>query len=311
MMPENELWPMSNSWTIRLHKAFFPAAREALNSRYGTPAGVVEYSMKSQVLQYEATRAMFEAFAGNKYRSSGIIYWMYNSAWPSMYWQLYDYFFTPNGSFYGAKKACETLHIQYGYNDGSVMVVNGYYKDYPGLKATATIYNFDMRVKYSREITVNVASDEARKLSFPDWPKDMTGVWFLKLILKDSKGKEISSNFYWLSDKGDEKADFTALNTLPKVDLKTSVKSLKRGKDKTEITVQIENPSSSIAFAVNPKILRSKSRDLVTPVYWDDNYFSLLPKEKRTIKAVFSTEDLNGEGPLVQIEGWNVKPWEF
>ncbi len=79
MMPEKDLWPMSPSWDIRLHKAFYPEARKALYSRYGKPEGLEEYSMKSQVLQYEATRAMFEAFAGNKYKSSGIIYWMYNS----------------------------------------------------------------------------------------------------------------------------------------------------------------------------------------------------------------------------------------
>jgi exo-1,4-beta-D-glucosaminidase len=93
MMPAKDLWPMSHSWDLRLHKAFYPQMRDGLYSRYGKPAGLEEYSMKSQVLQYEATRAMFEAFAGNKYRSSGIIYWMYNSAWPKMYWQFYDYFF--------------------------------------------------------------------------------------------------------------------------------------------------------------------------------------------------------------------------
>ncbi len=151
MMTEKDLWPMSPSWDIRLHKAFYPEARNALYSRYGKPEGVEEYSMKSQVLQYEATRAMFEAFAGNKYRSSGIIYWMYNSAWPSMYWQFYDYFFGPNGSFYGTRKATEPLHIQYSYDDGSIRVVNSNYTDFSGLKAVAKLYNLAMVEKYSAE----------------------------------------------------------------------------------------------------------------------------------------------------------------
>jgi len=107
MMPAEDLWPISKSWELRLHDRFYPDARTALFSRYGEPTGVEEYSKKSQVLQLEAVRAMFEAFARNKYRSSGIIYWMYNSSWPSLYWQLYDYYFAPNGAFYGAKKACE------------------------------------------------------------------------------------------------------------------------------------------------------------------------------------------------------------
>ena len=306
MMPENELWPISNSWNIRLHKAFFPDARTALESRYGKPEGVMEYSVKSQVLQYEATRAMFEAFAGNKYRSSGIIYWMYNSAWPSLYWQLYDYFFAPNGAFYGTKKACEVLHIQYSYDDGSICAVNGYYKEFNGLKATAKLYNFNMEEKYSKEVAFNIKADESKKVILREWPKDLGDVFFLKVELKDATGKEISSNFYWLSAKGDETADFTELNKLPEVKLNFSVSSIRKEKGRCFATVEIENPSSSLAFSVNPKIIRRDSKDLVLPVFWEDNYFSLLPKEKIKINVEFNAEDLNGEKPLLAIDGWNI-----
>jgi exo-1,4-beta-D-glucosaminidase len=310
MMPEEDLWPMSESWTIRLHRNFMTPMREALYSRYGEPTGLEEYSMKSQVLQYEATRAMFEAYAGNKYKSSGIIYWMYNSAWPSMYWQFYDYFFAPNGSFYGAKKACETLHIQYFYNDGSVHVVNGFYKDYRGLKASASIYNMDMKEIFTEEVTVDVKADESKMVPFSDWPINKGDIWFLKLVLKDNNGKEISSNFYWLSSKGDEEADFTAFNKLPKVELKYSVSDLTNEKGKMSTTLEIENPSSSLAFSVNPKIIKQGSKDLVLPVFWEDNYFSLLPGEKRKITVEFSQSDLGGETPALAIAGWNITPSE-
>ncbi|MDP4224670.1 MAG: glycoside hydrolase family 2 TIM barrel-domain containing protein, partial [Bacteroidota bacterium] len=219
MMPEKDMWPMSNSWNIRLHKAFYPEARKALYSRYGEPKGVEEYSMKSQVLQYEATRAMFEAFAANKYKSSGIIYWMYNSAWPSMYWQFYDYFFGPNGSFYGTRKACENLHIQYSYDDNSIRVVNSNYRDFTGLKGTAKLYNMQMEEILKQEVPVDIKSDESKKIMSPVWPANAGDVFFLKLVLSDNSGKEVSSNFYWLSSKGDLNADFTALNALPKAEL--------------------------------------------------------------------------------------------
>jgi len=306
MMPENDLWPISNSWNIRLHKAFFPDARTALESRYGKPEGVLEYSVKSQVLQYEATRAMFEAFAGNKYRSSGIIYWMYNSAWPSLYWQLYDYFFAPNGAFYGTKKACEVLHIQYSYDDGSICVVNGYYKEFKGLKATARLYNYNMEEKYSKEVPVDIKADESKKVIHQDWPKDLGDVFFLKVVLTDAAGKELSSNFYWLSAKGDETADFTALNKLPGVKLNFSVSPLRKEGGRCFTTVDIENTSSSLAFSVNPKIIKRDSKDLVLPVFWEDNYFSLLPGEKIKINVEFNTDDLNGETPILAIDGWNI-----
>jgi len=310
MMPEKDLWPMSPSWDIRLHKAFFPEARKALYSRYGKPEGLEEYSMKSQVLQYEATRAMFEAFAGNKYKSSGIIYWMYNSSWPTMYWQLYDYFFAPNGAFYGTRKACENLHIQYSYDDNSIRVVNGNYKDFSSLKATAKLYNMNMDEIYSADTPVEIKSDESRKVLFLQKPAGASEITFLKLVLSNSEGKEISSNFYWLSSKGDENADFTGLSKLPQVELNFSVSSVKQENGKYSAVVEIENPSASLAFSVNPKIIKNDSKDLVLPVFWEDNYFSLLPKEKRSIKVEFAAENLDGAKPILALAGWNIKSVE-
>lgn len=311
MMPEEDLWPMSNSWNIRLHRAFYPHAREALYSRYGKPEGVEEYSMKSQVLQYEATRAMFEAYSGNKYKSSGIIYWMYNSAWPSMYWQLYDYFLAPNGAFYGTRKATENLHIQYSYDDGSIRVVNSTYADFNGFKAVAKLYDFNMGEKYSQEVPVNIRPDESLKLSFPEWPENPGKVYFLKLILNDNAGKEVSSNFYWLSSMGDENADFKALNKLPEVELNFSIASLSTEDGKYSAIISIENPSESLAFAVNPKIIKASSKELVLPVYWEDNYFALLPKEKRTLKVEFAIDDLKGDTPVLALDGWNIRKEEM
>jgi exo-1,4-beta-D-glucosaminidase len=308
MMPAADLWPMSPSWDIRLHKAFYPEARKALYSRYGKPEGLEEYSMKSQVLQYEATRAMFEAFAGNKYKSSGIIYWMYNSAWPTMYWQLYDYFFAPNGAFYGTRKACENLHIQYSYDDNSIRVVNGNYKDFPGLKATAKLYNMNMDEIYSADTPVEIKSDESKKVLLLERPAGAGDITFLKLVLSNNEGKEISSNFYWLYSKGDENADFTSLSKLPEVVLNFSVSSVKQENGKYSAVVEIENPSASLAFAVNPKIIKNNSKDLVLPVFWEDNYFSLLPKEKRSVRVDFDSRNLDGAKPILALAGWNIKP---
>jgi exo-1,4-beta-D-glucosaminidase len=311
MMPAEDIWPMSKSWEIRLHNRFYPDAREALFSRYGEPAGVEEYCMKSQVLQYEAVRAMFEAFAGNKYRSSGIIYWMYNSAWPSLYWQLYDYYFTPNGAFYGARQACEQLHIQYSYADSSIYVVNSQYQDFNDLRATAKVFNFNMEEVYSGETIVTVPANASKKVMDIDWPADTAGVYFLKLELKDASGELISSNFYWLSAKGDENADFTDLNKLPDVELNITVSSVEKDGDRYSLDVTVENTTPSLAFSVNPKIIKGDSKDLVRPVFWEDNYFSLLPGEKRTVKIEFNAENLDGEKPLLQVQGWNIKPLEI
>jgi exo-1,4-beta-D-glucosaminidase len=310
MMPENEQWPIGKSWDIRLHKAFFPQAREAMKSRYGEATGLDEYILKSQVLQYEATRAMFEAYAGNKYWSSGIIYWMYNSAWPKLYWQFFDYFYAPNGSFYATRKACEQLHIQYSYDSSSVRVVNGFYREFKDLKAVVKIYDAAMNLRYSREIPLDLKEDESKKIPVEDWSRNIDGLSFMKLLLTDNTGRELSSNFYWLSDKGDKKADFTKLAELPKVNLSYKVSATMKDKGDLVYELSVENKTASLAFFINPAITGKKSGELVCPVFWDDNYFSLLPGEKRTIAVRFAAKDLKGDVPVLKISGWNIEKYE-
>lgn len=311
MMPEEDLWPISESWNIRLHNRFYPDAREALFSRYGEPGGVEEYSMKSQLLQKEAVRAMYEAFARNKYRSSGIIYWMYNSAWPSLYWQLYDYYLTPNGAFYGAKKACEPLHIQYSYDDSTIYVVNSTYQEVSNLHASATLYNLNMEKKYTAEADLGISADESKKVMDINWPEDLSETYFLKLNLTDGSGEPISSNFYWLSSMGDEQADFKALENLPESEIEVSDVVIQEQSGKYNIIFALENTSDVLAFAINPKIKTDRSKELVLPVFWDDNYFSLLPGEKRNVSVSFDVEDLTGEKPVLQVEGWNLQGLEL
>jgi exo-1,4-beta-D-glucosaminidase len=307
MMPEEEIWSpaTSDSWNLRLHRSFYPKMRMALYSRYGIPTGIEEYCMKSQILQKEATRAMFEAFARNKYQSSGIIYWMYNSVWPTLYWQFFDYYLTPNGAFYGAKKACEPLHVQYSYDDDSIYVVNSYYQSFENLKVIAKVYNLDMTEKYSNSATISIPPDSSNKVFTIDWPKDLSKVYFLKLELKDKSDNLISSNLYWLSTEPDESADFSDLDKLPDVDLDVSYSIEKKGNTYI-VYVDLKNPSSNLAFAVNPKIKKSISKDLVLPIYWEDNYFSLLPGETRKVKVEFSEEDLEGKTPFLEVGGWNI-----
>ena len=311
MMPEEDLWPRSKSWDLRLHRNFDPPARDALYSRYGEPAELEEYIVKSQVLQLEAVKAMFEAYAGNKYKSSGIIYWMYNSAWPSLYWQLYDYFLAPNGAFYGARKACEQLHIQYAYGDKAIYIVNGNYEDYEHLKVTASVYNMDMTGQSMEAEDVAVGADESKKIMDLDWAEGLSDVYFLRLELKDQADQLLSGNFYWLSARGDEEADFTALNDLPPIDLDVTVSPVLKEGNKWNLDVELTNNSSSLGFSINPKVVRSASRELVLPVYWDDNYFALLPGQTQTVHVYFYEEGLDGEKPVLELEGWNINPIEL
>lgn len=49
-----------------------------------------------------------------------------------------------------------------------------------------------------------------------------------------------------------------------------------------------------------------KSGERVLPVFYSDNYVTLLPDETKTIAIEAAQSDFNGEDPLIVVDGWNV-----
>jgi exo-1,4-beta-D-glucosaminidase len=334
MLPSDALWPIGSAWGYHAGGGAFRDLHvftEALNNRFGQATGLEDYAMKAQVLAYEGERAMFEAYGRNKYISTGVIQWMLNNAWPSMIWHLYDYYLRPGGSYFGAKKGCEYLHVQYSYDDQSIVVVNSYYQAFPEMKVVAKVYNLDMSLKFSQDATLNVGPDSTNKVFTLPPIADLSRTYFLRLDLNDASGKNVSSNFYWLSTQPDVLdwdrsawyvtptktfADLTALQGLPKVDVKATAESEMNGEEGvTRVTV--ENPSRDLAFFVHFKVVvqgghyafdeeGGRPDDEVLPVLWSDNYVSLLPGEKRLLTATYAKRRLRSGKPVVKIDGWNV-----
>jgi len=268
---------------------------------------------------------MFEAFGAHKPKATGIIQWMFNTAWPEMYWQLFDYYLMPNGAFYGAKRACTPLHILYHYGDRGIYVSNDTHVPAKGLKAEVRILNIHAKELLKEKKNINIeaySSQRITQLTEIDVPEK---VYFVDLRLKDKKGKTISNNFYWLSTKEDvldeegtewfftpnkEYADFTGLEELPEANIPIKF-SFKQKGDDGQIRVSVNNRSKHIAFFIHFNVTRSKTGNSVLPIFWDDNYVSLLPGEKREINAHFALDDLNGETPLLEVSGWNVPMKRF
>jgi exo-1,4-beta-D-glucosaminidase len=340
MLPGDHLWPIDATWNFHAGGGVFRDLHvftEALNTRYGAATGIEDYAQKAQVMAYEGHRAMFEAYGRNKYTSTGVIQWMLNNAWPSMIWHLYDYYLRPGGSYFGAKKGCEPLHVQYSYDDASVVVVNSYYKAFPGLKVKARIFNLDMTEKFSKEAGLDVGEDSSMRVFTIPALSGLSSTYFLRLDLLGAKGESLSSNLYWLSTKKEELDwehsawyytptkvfdDLTALQTLPQVELKMASTSKVQG-ERGITRVTVENPGKNIAFFVRLKVDKPSGEE-VLPVLWQDNYFSLLPGEKREVTATYKLKDLApaGQGPeasktlqpVLEVSGWNIsnpKPFFF
>ena len=236
MLPPEHLWPIDQWWNYHAGGGQFKDIHvftEALNARYGPAGSVEEYARKAQMMSYEGERAMFEAFGRNKYTSTGVIQWMLNNAWPGLIWHLYDWYLRPGGSYFGAKKACEPLHVQYSYDDRGVVVVNSYYRPFTNMKVRTRVLNLDMTEKFSRDSKVDVGEDSSTPITTLPEMTGLTSTYFVSLELRDSSDHVVSRNLYWLSSMPETLewdkstwyvtptrtfADFTALNSLPPVE---------------------------------------------------------------------------------------------
>ena len=339
MLPPDHLWPIDSVWEYHAGgmSHTLNVFTEALNERYGPVKSVEEYARKAQLQAYEAHRAMMEAYGRNKYTSTGIIQWMLNNAWPSMIWHMYDWYLRPAGSYFGVKKACEPLHVQYSYDDRSIVIVNSYYQPFANLKITANVYNLDMTEKFSKNTELNVGPDSSTRAFTLPTIDGLSTTYFVSLTLT-SEGQVKSRNFYWLSTKPETIdwsrqeedptgeydistwtptktfADYTELNKLSRVDLDVTAQNKKEGEEGST-TVTVHNPTSTLALAVHLAVNKSSSGRVsregeadneILPVLWQDNYFALLPGETRQVTATYRIGDKNKTTPSVEIDGWNV-----
>jgi exo-1,4-beta-D-glucosaminidase len=320
-LPENEIWPpWTKAWslhTVTQGGQYFDAVLRAMNDRYGRPADIDEFCRKGFALNYECARGMFEAYGRNKYSATGITTWKYDAAWPaSPTWQYVDWYLVATGAYYGAKKACEPLHVQYSYDDQSICVMNGTYQDKLGLRVSARLLDFDLAEKFSRSSAVDLPADGVVKVFNIERPKDLSKTYFLILKLEDREGKVLSDNFYWLStipdvpnldmffEKPRSTADYKDLNRLPPAKLEIVSKTDRSG----VAQVTLKNPSTHLSFFNRVSLRKGEGGPEVAPVYWSDNCISLLPGQEKTLTAVFSADDLDGKPPVIRVDGWNSAP---
>lgn len=149
------------------------------------------FAKYAQFFCFDGYRAMFEA---NNVNRHGLLLWMSHSAWPSLAWQTYDYWFTENGAYYGTKLGAEPLHVQFNPASLRVEVVNAGVGDESGLIVSVRLLGKDGAEIYSKTAEVSVKEDETLPaIDLSDIPD---GLCVMILSFKDKSGKEISHNEY-------------------------------------------------------------------------------------------------------------------
>ena len=330
MFPEESLWPVDKKyWEYHTGREPFKTLdryREALDARYGKSSGVEEFAFKSQVSNYELMRPMFEAFIAHKPKSTGLVQWMLNSAWPELIWQLYDTYLQPNGSFYAVRKACNPLHAIYRYGFDDIYIANEDLENANNITVEIKAFDINSKEIFSDQWTGNIKTNISKSIYQLPEIKNLTDVWFLDLRVYDKDNQEVDNSIYWLSLKKDildyeaskklewayytptsQFADYTALDRLPKVKLNYDYE-YEKDDENGKVSLKVKNPSETLAFFIYFDLLDSKTGKPILPIYWDDNYVTLLPGEERTYEAEYYLSNSEGDKPKIKIKAWNVDP---
>jgi hypothetical protein len=266
---------------------------------FGKVDNAKKFTELAQWINYNGYRGMFE---GRSLYRQGLLLWMSHPAWPSMVWQTYDYYFEPTAAYFGCKKASEPIHIQWNPVFDNIEVVNYNDGDRAGLTAKARLINMDGSVQWEKETGLNCREDSTAicfKLKFPE---SLSPVHFIKLTLKEGD-KTISDNFYW---RGLIDGNYQALNGLPLIKLQHETKLEKSGNNWT-LTSKLTNNTKTPALMIRLMVAGKDKGVRILPVFYSDNYISLMPGETKVVSMKVREEDTGGDLPSVIISGFNLE----
>lgn len=282
------LWQQNDFWgqhDYTMAGAQRGATFNELVARYGTVDSAEKFTSLAQFVNYDGYRAMFES--QNIYRQ-GLLIWMSHACWPSMTWQCYDYYFEPTAAYFACKKACELLHIQYNASTSRPEVVNLGIGDRRRLKAEVCAYDINGGLLKRTVEKVDALNDATLDLN----AVNTDGVALLRMRLIEKKNV-LSENTYLL--------DASALGTVEPVTLNPKV-LVGNG----NMTVTIDAPADAPAYMVRLNMLDG-SGEQILPVIYEDNYFHLLPGERRTLNISWLAEDQHAEGVQLEVAGFNAR----
>jgi beta-galactosidase/beta-glucuronidase len=297
-------FPLNNTWGY--HDAAsgngqWEAYYREMVMRYGEPESMEDFCNKMQLMNAIGYQGIFEA-AGHKLNDiGGVMLWKLNAAFPSLVWQVYDWFLQTNAGYYFMQNACEPVHIQLNLLNNKVTILNRTYKSAPNLTAKVEMFDTESKSIFMEEVYFSMGATEVKETtSLASALGKTKGISFVVLNLKNSAGTVVSHNVYWLSSN----ADYKAINKLPSTSVSASLLKSEKMKSESKWTVKITNSSGRIAFFIRPRLMVNETE--ILPSYWSGNYFTLAPGESTTVIVGCPLSKLDGKTPAIKISGWNI-----
>jgi hypothetical protein len=307
VVPPSERWPLGDTaayhdWHASGNGRVEPFMK-ALDRQYGAPGSLADFERKAQLMNYDSHRAIFEGMNAGLWReNSGRMLWMTQPAWPSTMWQILSHDYDTHAAYYGTKHASEPVHVQLNLPDHAVDVINNPVTPLENAHVAFAAYTVDGRLAGRGATTVSVAGGGT------SGPIDLgigkllarEGLLVVKLTLADGAGRPLSDNVYWEATSPDR---LRGLDTLPAVAVTVRAAGRTEGATR-KVDVTLANPSA-VPLLTAKLTLKTAGGARVLPVYWSDNYVSLMPGESRVVTAEFDPAAA-GEGGLdVAVRAWN------
>ena len=307
-IPAEDQWPLGDTYAY--HDWHFGGNGDTksfvanMTSDLGAATDLMDFERKAQMMNYDAYRAIFEGFqAGLWTRNSGRLLWMTHPAWPSNAWQIYTSDYDAAAAYYAVAHACEPLHVQMNLPGYELAVVNTTREDVPRLTLRARILNLDGTVLHDHSESVDSLANSVRTLSPLPLPKWLSsaGVVLVELSLRDAHGRLVSENLYWPAASG---VNARRLSALAPQQLAASATAEKSG-DGIDVRIRLKNPGTAVALMTRVTVTGADGQP-VLPVYYSDNYVSLLPQQEKTIVAHCPGPGAGTACSSVSIRGFNV-----
>ncbi|HVZ25521.1 MAG TPA: glycoside hydrolase family 2 TIM barrel-domain containing protein [Sediminibacterium sp.] len=320
LMDSADLWPINKTvWDYLDGNGFHGMSTTftQLVKAYGTPSTIDAYAKQAQLVNAMNAKAIWESWNENKFGygkryCSGLLFWYLNSPNPQVCARMWDWSLQPTSALYHTQHALEPLHVQYDYLSNNVSVYNDYWKNFVHLRLSAAIYDLHSRKIFDTSIPLPLlgADTVMNNLATLQFPANKSTVYFIHLQIKDASGSIVSDSWYWRSMQSYEGAKtmtgpatggFASLRDMPATKLAVSFE-----KTDGDYRIHLKNTGKQLAFFTEIECM-DQQHHLIRPLFYSDNFITLLPGETRMIKL----ETLSGKpmpaGARLLVRGWNTE----
>jgi beta-mannosidase len=311
-VPAEKQWPVSLENPLWEHLGAWWVKEKVWQEVFGGPFKDLPTAQRAtQFLQADGLRYAVEADRRRMYHNGGTMPWQFNEPYPmAACTSAVDYYAEPKPVYYSVARAYRPLSITArfetlawgGESEFRVEIWTGNAGAEQIGELAVQVMGLDGRNLYDKTIQVSCGDNRTQNQFAVTLPLERIqgDLFLLDLALWSATGDLLATNRYLFSKRENLSP---LLANLPGARVKARVE--KNGKN---WLVLIENSSDQAALGL---WLEAEKPDLRAPgyAYFEDNYFTLLPGEQRTVRVRWS--GIPEAGRLVRCSGWNFAALEI